>query len=107
MKAVLHKKFTLAFATVALLLTCSFVGFDSTQTADGKTLYKHNCQQCHGSDGTCGMFGAKNLKKSKLADAAIRLQIKNGKGFMPSFDDKIKAAELETLITYVKSLRKI
>jgi cytochrome c6 len=80
--------------------------FISHQPPDGETLFKNHCQRCHGADGTRGLFGAKNLKKSKISEEAIGLQINNGKGFMPGFKKKLAAAEISQLVSYVKSLRK-
>lgn len=71
----------------------------------GQELFKHHCIHCHGADGTKGFFGAKNLKKSILSDSAIALQIRKGKGFMPSFRKKVTPDEINQLVSFVKSLR--
>ena len=78
----------------------------TTPPADtGKALFEHYCSRCHGADGTKGFLGAKNLKKSRLADSAIIKQIQNGKRIMPSFQKKIKPEEIQALAIYIKTLR--
>lgn len=71
----------------------------------GEQLYKKNCMRCHGADGTRGLLGARNLRRSVLDDAAVKNQILRGKGFMPSFRKKLREPELEALVVYVKGLR--
>jgi mono/diheme cytochrome c family protein len=85
-----------------LTLTSGF----KEQAATGAQLYKQHCARCHGADGTKGFLGARNLQKSTLPDAAIQAQIQNGKGFMPSFRNKITGDQLGAVLLYVKSLRK-
>jgi mono/diheme cytochrome c family protein len=71
----------------------------------GQDLYTRNCIHCHGTDGTKGFFGAKNLKTSILPDSAIFLQVQNGKKIMPSFRKRLSADEIKQVLLYVKSLR--
>jgi mono/diheme cytochrome c family protein len=92
-----------------LLLLLTLVGIGNLYMRQpptvGENLYKKHCRQCHGTDGTKGMFGAKNLKASTLSSAAILLQVQEGKGWMPSFKKKFNAEELSLLVEYVKTLR--
>ena len=92
-----------------LILLLAFVGACSLYMRQappaGEGLYKKHCRQCHGAEGTKGMFGAKNLKKSTLTNAAIVLQVQEGKGWMPSFKKKFSSEELSLLVEYVKTLR--
>jgi len=96
------------FRTVAFALACcatlALQGF-SYQQPEGETLFKKNCARCHGPAGDRGLLGAKNLKVSVLSDEAIVRQIKEGKGFMPSFKKKLSADDLTKLVAYVKGLR--
>jgi mono/diheme cytochrome c family protein len=92
----------LVLSTILILVT----GFRSNdQPATGDDLYRRTCKPCHGSDGTRGMLGAKNLKISNLETTAIIDQIREGKGKMPSFKKKFSEDELAVLAGYVKSLR--
>lgn len=74
-------------------------------TFTGKDLYSKYCSTCHGNNGARGRFGARNLQVSNLADSAIALQISKGKGIMPSFARRLAPADINQLVTYVKSLR--
>lgn len=78
---------------------------DGSQPDPGRQLFQKNCIRCHGADGTKGFLGAKNLQKSLLADEAITCRIRHGKRFMPSFQKRLTAAEIEQLVNYVKTLR--
>lgn len=89
----------------ALLLFMVTAAFMQTPPS-GEKLYRTNCKQCHGVDGTRGFFGAKNLQKSKLEDTSIIQQINTGKGFMPSFKNKLTPDEITEIVSYVKQLRK-
>lgn len=91
-------------ASFAIITGSSFKSRNDQPSA-GDALYRKNCRQCHGNDGTKGLFGAKNLKLSGLEMPAIIQQIKKGKGVMPSFSKKFNEEELNVLAGYVKSLR--
>jgi mono/diheme cytochrome c family protein len=71
----------------------------------GEQVYKQNCTRCHGNDGTKGLFGAKNLKRSTLQDSEIMQRLKSGKGIMPSFQKRLSPAEMQQVLVYIKHLR--
>lgn len=98
----------LLFVLCLLVVFFAASGFCSrgpVPPASGESLYRKNCMRCHGVDGTRGLLGAKNLRRSSLASEAIRTQIQTGKGFMPSFRKKLNEAEIEELVLYVRTLR--
>ncbi|WP_162946487.1 c-type cytochrome [Chitinophaga barathri] len=97
--------FLALLAGMTIITGSSFKNRADQPAGAGDVLYKKNCKQCHGSDGTRGMFGAKNLKLSGLEIPAIIRQIRQGKGVMPSFNRKFTEEELTVLAGYVKSLR--
>lgn len=77
-----------------------------------KTLYVNNCARCHGADGKSEtqlgrLYGApdltaRNVKRtSRKRTANI---IKNGGGSMPAFGKKMTAAEINSLVGYIKAL---
>lgn len=72
----------------------------------GQELFEKHCKQCHGKDGTRGLFGAKNLQTSLLADDALYIAVAKGRKIMPAWEKKMDSAELELVIAYVKTLRK-
>lgn len=87
------------------LAMSSFSHQHDLPSANGEELYLKNCKRCHGTDGTKGWLGARNLKVSNLTTTAIIQQIREGKGWMPSFKKKFTPEELNRLADYVKTLR--
>ena len=74
---------------------------------DGLFLYENYCIKCHGSDGTLGNSGAKDLTQSRLEDNEIRKMIEEGKNAMPPVPQLMETAgDIDSVIGYVKSLRK-
>jgi len=70
----------------------------------GHELFEHNCAPCHGDDAR-GDEGPSlhNLAKS---DARIMAIIKGGiKGEMPAFAKKFKEADVQALVSYVRTLK--
>jgi mono/diheme cytochrome c family protein len=99
---------TITIAVLLLLLVVSSFTYTSAASQlppSGEGLYKQYCIRCHGTDGTKGMLGAKDLRRSTLPDSAIVLKIKRGKGFMPAFQKKMTTAALQQVMLYVKTLR--
>lgn len=96
-----------AFALTALL----------ARGADGRALYADNCAACHGTDGHARTPAgrkahARDLTLSKLTDAEIEHQIRDGKKdargrlAMPAFKDRLTADEIRALVPVVKAFRK-
>jgi len=76
-----------------------------SETGDGKMLFSANCVKCHGDDGARGRWGAKNLRASRLDDAALQTIISNGRGIMPRWSKKLDQNQVMALIVYIKTLR--
>ncbi len=73
----------------------------------GKELYYNQCSSCHGMDGKLGSSGAKDLSASRLTDLQIKEILNEGKGAMPAQIQLIgKSAEMDSVIEFVKQLRK-
>ena len=84
-------------------------------TMDAATLFDKNCAKCHGKDGraktTRAKFnGARNLTDPKwqtqATDERIIGAIKQGPKAMPSFEKKLSQAEIDSLVAYVRSLKR-
>ena len=102
---------SILIATI-LLYACSTTNSNSQKkdvntVVDAKALYSLHCEACHGMDGTKGISGAANLKVSKMTDLQIKNTIKNGneKGMMPFKDIINSETEIDSLVSFVKSLR--
>lgn len=80
---------------------------ETNTTVDAKALYTLHCEACHGMDGTKGISGAANLKISKMTNLQIKNTINNGnnKGMMPFKDIINSETEIDSLVSFVKSLR--
>lgn len=76
--------------------------------AEPKLLYVLHCESCHGMDGKKGNSGAADLSVSTLTDKEIKNVILNGndKGMMPYKDIITSDAEVNSMVDYVKTLRK-
>jgi mono/diheme cytochrome c family protein len=89
--------------------------------ANGETLYKRQCQMCHGATGMGDGPAAKTLKgklpnltdkatMAKVKDEDIHEALENGLktevGNMPSFKTKLKPEEMQDVINYVHTLAK-
>lgn len=93
------------------------VGTVSTATSarSAAFLYSRNCASCHGKDGQSKTFKAKfnharNLTdpdwQGSVSDERIFNSIANGRGKMPAFHKKMSDAEIDTLVVYVRGLKK-
>lgn len=102
--------------TVAALLAL-LVGGSGFAADPGASAFENHCIPCHGVDGRARTpagrkLGAKDLGESKLGDSEIAKQIRDGvkdpRGAdkMPSFREKVTAAEVDALVAYVKTFRK-
>jgi cytochrome c553 len=78
-------------------------------------LYSKNCSSCHGRDGHAkGLrgkhVGARNLTdaqwQDRVSDERIFNSINNGKGKMPAYGKKLSEAQVNSLVNYVRSLKK-
>jgi len=87
--------------------------------AKGEAVFKQNCELCHYADrtdkklgpGLKGLFSLKELPSSHkpMTEENVRAQIETGSPNakpmpMPPFKDKLKPAEMDALIAYLKTL---
>ena len=95
----------------AFLLIFSFA-LQAGPAPDGGDLFKQKCSMCHGVDGK----GYSALKtpdftdpkvQASLTDKEIVDTIKNGKKgtAMPAFADKLSDEQIQSLVTYIRSLK--
>jgi mono/diheme cytochrome c family protein len=98
--------------------TASASGAESTATegtGDVGSLYNKKCAECHGKDGRSKSFKGKLTHARDLTDAEwqqrvsderIYNSISRGKDKMPAFGKKLSEAEINSLVTYVRDLKK-
>ena len=107
------KRFLLIFAA-AMLLVAAFIPrrdviADSSAKARGAELFATTgCAHCHGAGGGGGEIGPSliNLRK-RMTAAAIAKQIHDGGQAMPAFGDQLTAAQIDDLVAYLRSKRKV
>jgi len=94
------------FILITLLIVfIHFVATAQTRAVDGKAIFESKCTRCHGSNGTKGAFGAKNLRKSTLNDEKLINVISNGRWIMPRWKNELSPEQIQAVITYIKTLR--
>jgi mono/diheme cytochrome c family protein len=102
---------------MTLFVLLSLVSRQAAQAGDAGELFVKSCAACHSKDGTAQTpaarkLGVKDLSQSKLTDAQIIEQIREGKkpgqseSKMPAFKEKLSAEEIESLVAVVKQFRK-
>ena len=97
---------------ISVIVTIVFASSGAAFGADGAALWAQNCASCHGKDGsgatTMGKkLGVKDYSKDQgFSDAEATNVIKNGKGKMKAYKDKLSDADVKALVAYVRSLKK-
>jgi cytochrome c6 len=80
----------------------------------GESTFKAKCAMCHGADGLAASSMGKMLKipsvKSpdfrKLSESEMVTDTTDGKGKMPSYKDKLTAAQIKEVVAYMRTLEK-
>ena len=82
---------------------------------DAAALYDKKCATCHGKDGRAKTFKARFKPVRNLTDAAWQAEVSDerlfnsittGRGKMPAFGKKLSKEEIESLVAYVRGLKK-
>jgi mono/diheme cytochrome c family protein len=88
---------------------------ESRAIPENSSLYDKKCAECHGKDGRSRSFRGKHTHARDLTDAEwqqrvsderIYNSISNGKEKMPAFRKKLSEAEINSLVKYVRDLKK-
>jgi mono/diheme cytochrome c family protein len=113
-------KVFLAIMGAAFLITgvvCSSQSSQALTSADktassvhaGHDVYVHMCFQCHSTnEGEVrlgpSLFGEMKKPQPKKSATEIRTILKNGKGKMPSFQEKLTQQDVDNLLAYIHTL---
>lgn len=106
-----------AFAATyfGLIAATSLSSKPGTLATPNEAQYAKHCASCHGNDGRAKTIKgklkhARNLTdgewQEKVSDERIFNSIMNGKGKMPAYAKKLAQEQIESLVTYVRVLRK-
>jgi cytochrome c6 len=98
--------------TTSVILAIIVASSGAAFGADAGALWAQNCASCHGKDGSGTTAMGKKLglkdytKEQGFSDAEAANVIKNGKGKMKGYKDKLSDADVKALVAYVRSLKK-
>ena len=97
---------------ISVIVAIVFASSGAAFGAGGAALWAQNCASCHGKDGSGNTTMGKKLavkdysKDQGFSDAEAANVIKNGKGKMKAYKDKLSDADVKALVAYVRSLKK-
>ena len=99
------------FATLCIVASFTSPAFAQDTAAD---TYTAKCKMCHGADGVgetpvgkmAKIVSFKDPSVVKASDDELRTIIKDGKNKMPSFADKLTDNQVNSLVTYIRTLQK-
>lgn len=103
----------LTYLFITLFLVAQVTALASS---DGQAVFENNCASCHGLDGRAKTPQGKKLKahdlrESRLTDAEIEQQIRQGKQnaagilVMPAFGKELSDDDIKAVIVTVKGFR--
>ena len=87
----------------------------STSPSTAAAIFGRRCASCHGRDGRANtskgrLRSARDLTdpnwQADVSDERIFNSITNGRGKMPSYGKKLSEAEINSLVLYVRDLKK-
>ena len=99
----------LSSAAIACLLSAA-----APAQNNGTTLFQSNCVMCHGADGKGSTPTGQALKVAnlhspeivKMSDADLANVISKGKKSMPGFGSRLTPPQIESLVSYIRTLQK-
>jgi mono/diheme cytochrome c family protein len=96
---------------ISLIATIVSASSGAAFGADAGALWTQHCASCHGKDGSGNTMmgkklGVKDFTKEQSSEAEATNVIKNGKGNMTGYKDKLSDADVKALVAYVRSLKK-
>jgi mono/diheme cytochrome c family protein len=94
---------------LAMMQTPSPVSANSKAQERGAALFAASgCAHCHGPAGVGGKKGPDlQLVRKRMNKAQMRLRIHNGGLTMPPFGDSLTSPQIEDLIAYLRTKRKV
>lgn len=105
---------TFAVAVADRLVRTAGVNSATPAALDGASLFNSQCAKCHGRDGRAQTKRGRQTHtrditsaewQNDVSDERIFNSISRGKGKMPAFK-KLSDAEIDSLVAYVRRLRK-
>jgi cytochrome c6 len=104
------------FRGVMLAVLAAGLALCSTSAAadDAAATYKAKCAMCHGADGKgdtpvgkkMGIRDFTSPEVQKMSDDELIAVTTKGKNKMPAYENKLSAAQIKDLVTYIRQLAK-
>ena len=112
-KGVQHRGWVFLVTVVLLVVTTSLTGAAAPQDQNARNVFNSTCASCHGQTGAPTAVG-KSLNAPDLGSGAVRKQttaqleqiISEGKGNMPPFKSSLSEAQINSLITFIRTFSK-
>lgn len=104
--------------TFGVVTHASWQNSNSSVTSNSPSaaaIYMKRCASCHGKDGRARTFKAKfndardltnRQWQESISDERIYNAVMNGRGKMPAFGKKLSDSQVESLVSYVRGLKK-
>ena len=117
--AIMPKAFLIILGTALLIASaiCASPRTQAQSSADkniaavhvGQDIYTHKCLQCHSvNEGEVrfgpSLYGEMRKPNPKKSAPEVRTILENGKGKMPSFQEKLTKQDIDNLLTYLRTL---
>jgi mono/diheme cytochrome c family protein len=98
---------------MVLVGTVILAGAVGLAQSGGEATFKAKCAMCHGATGAADSSMAKMLKVKPVSDPEIKkltadqmfASVKNGKGKMQPFKDKLTDAQIKDAVAYYRGLK--
>ena len=116
--AIIYPCLALFFSALSVLTATPTRAISAPVAPTPKQLYRKHCAECHGLDGRAKTTKAKFNHARDIADAQWQEDVtderifnsitngRNVRGNMPAFGDKLNDAQVNSLVTFVRGLRK-
>src|SRR6185369_3044704 len=95
---------------LALAVVVSLAGFVRESLGDNvrpaTQTYRRYCVSCHGTDGKAKTSKGKYSHARDLTDAEWHANVSDQRGNMPAFANKLKEQEVDSLVSFVRGLKK-
>jgi mono/diheme cytochrome c family protein len=100
-------------SAVALAVVVTLASAVSFAESPGESVYKTSCQSCHGATGTpspamakmMGIKASSDPDMQKLSADQMIASVKDGKGKMKAFKDKLTDDQIKSAVTYFRTLK--
>ena len=116
-KSVIKGAALLSVISIGVLITSLFSHANGALAAadaqrSGAAVFAQNCARCHGNDGRAQTAKGRSVGATNLTSADwqpdtardIRI-VTRGKEDMPSFKGKLKPAEIEAVVSYIRRFK--